>query len=105
MPTSFSESGVNHSKIAYAVAMAETGDCTKGYGLSHNNCFGIMAWNKQGERYPKRYKNKQESYKDFIRIWKKYYKTMPNEALAKKYTGDDNADTWLFNVNYYLNTT
>lgn len=28
-------------KLAKAVAIAETGNCTKGYGKEYNNCFGI----------------------------------------------------------------
>jgi len=87
-------------KLAYAVAQAETGDCTKGSGISKNNCFGIMEWST-GTRQLKAYNTKAESYEDFKRIWEKSYKTFPTTALAKKWTGNDSPETWLFTVNYY----
>lgn len=30
-------------RLARAVAIAETGNCTKGYGKTYNNCFGIKS--------------------------------------------------------------
>jgi len=89
-------------KLAYAVAQAETGDCTKGAGVSKNNCFGIMEWST-GTRQLKAYNTKAESYEDFKRIWEKSYKIYPTTAEAKKWTGNDSPETWLFNVNYYYN--
>lgn len=62
------------SKLAYSIAMAETNDCTKGMGLSKNNCFGIMHW-PNGIRTGKTYGSKDESYADFARIWKENYDT------------------------------
>lgn len=45
-----------------------------------------MQWNKQGVRSFKSYKTKEDSYKDFKRIWEKYYKGLPNYSKAKKYS-------------------
>ena len=85
------------NKLARAVAHAETGDCTKGAGLSHNNAFGIMTW-PNGKRQFKRYATCEESYEDFKRIWSSYYGRFPDHRLAVKYTGNDRAHTWLANV-------
>ena len=57
-----------------------------------------MQWDKKGNRSFKRYKTKADSYADFKRIWGAYYKTFPNLALAKKYSGNDRAQIWLNNV-------
>jgi hypothetical protein len=89
--------GYDLDKLARAVAHAETGNCTKGAGLSHNNAFGIMTW-PNGKRQFKRYATCEESYEDFKRIWSRYYGRFPDHRLAVKYTGNDRADTWLANV-------
>lgn len=91
---------VNIDKLAYAVAMAETKDCTLWAGVSHNNCFWIMDFWSYGRKYRK-YSSKEESYKDFKKIWKKYYWWFPNYAKAKKWTGNDRVQTWLNNVKFY----
>jgi hypothetical protein len=56
-----------------------------------------MTWEK-GYREPKWYGSHEESFADFKRIWSTYYKRFPDMALAKKWTGDDNAESWLRNV-------
>lgn len=84
-------------KLAYAVAVAETGDCTEGMGVTKNNCFGIMTW-PNGVRTGKWYPNKQASYEDFKRIWAKNYKRFPDFTLAHRWTGGDRVHTWLANV-------
>jgi len=90
-------------KLAYAIAMAETHDCTKGMGKTKNNCFGVMTW-KRGFREGKTYATKGESYADFRRIWTKSYGgTFPTWGDAKKWTGNDNPRTWLNNVTTYYN--
>ena len=90
-------------KIAYAVAVAETGNCTKGYGISHNNCFGI----KKGKTYPCTTKgrnkmcnfaSKEESYKAFKIIWQKWYGGFPTLRMAQTWTGNDRSELWLTNV-------
>jgi hypothetical protein len=83
--------------IAYAVAIAETGDCTQGAGISNNNCFGIMHW-PNGIRQLKTYNSKEESYADFRKIWTQYYGGFPTYKMAVKWTGNDNPHTWLSNV-------
>ncbi len=85
--------------LADAVAVAETNYCQAGSGLSRNNCFGIMAWTSEGKRYLKSYPTNEGSFDDFKRIWSKHYDTYPTMSLAIKWTGNDNAQTWLSNVN------
>lgn len=91
------------SKLAYAVAMAETADCTTGMGVSKNNCFGIMewpAWNNY-QRTGKTYATKDEAYADFSRIWTSFYGEYPTYAMAVKWSGNDHPDNWLSIVNQY----
>ena len=87
-------------KIAYAIAMAETGDCTTGMGKTKKNCFGIMHW-PGGVRTGKTYATKEDSYADFKRIWQKHYGGFPTRSMAVKWTGNDNPDQWLANVTKY----
>lgn len=90
-------------KLAYAVAVAETWDCTKWYGKTHNNCH----WIKKGNTYPCTtrpwskmcvFKDKEESYKAFEIIWMKWYKTFPTHRQAVIWSGNDSSDTWLKHV-------
>jgi hypothetical protein len=90
-------------KLSYAVAVAETSNCTLGYGVSHNNCHGI----KKGNTYPCKTKGrskmcnfatKEESFTAFKVIWKKWYGGMPTLHTAGHWTGNDNAVTWMSNV-------
>lgn len=93
-------------KLARAVAIAETSNCTKGYALTHNNCHGI----KKGNTYPCKLKagsrsrmchfaTKEESFVAFKVIWAKWYKNhIPTKANADVWTGKDRADTWLKHV-------
>jgi len=89
-------------KLAYAVAMAETGNCTKGYGKTRNNCFGIMSW-PNGRRTAKWYDSPEDSYNDFKRIWSEYYGSFPDYQMAKKWTGNDHPAIWLANVTEIYN--
>jgi len=93
-------------KLAKAVAMAETGNCTKGYGKTYSNCF----WIKSGKTAPcpKVGKNKmciyekpEDSYEAFKVIWAKWYKWHPNLVSAQRWTGHDNAVRWLSHVNHH----
>lgn len=88
-------------KLASAVARAETSGCTKWSALSHNNCFGIMTWDKNGKRSFKRYASHEESFADFKRIWSSYYGWFPTLAMAKKWTGADRAERWLWHVKQF----
>lgn len=87
-------------RLSYAVAMAETGDCTKGMGVTKNNCFGVMHW-PNGKRTGKVYDSKADSYADFKRIWQKSYGGFPTLAMARKWTGNDHPEKWLAIVRQY----
>ena len=85
-------------RLAYAVSVAETANCTKGSGVSKNNCFGIMEW-PNGERQLKWYNTTQESFDDFKRVWLRGYGgRFPTLADAKKWTGNDRSKIWLQTV-------
>lgn len=84
------------NRLAKCVAVAETGYCMKGSGVSHKNCFGIMEYST-GKRRLKHYSNVGESFDDFKRIWNDYYGALPSKALAAKWTGNDNPEIWLNN--------
>jgi hypothetical protein len=92
-------------KLAYAISFAETASCTDGTAVKRKNCFGIMWWPKgKGSRTPKTYKTHEESYADFKRIWVKSYGKFPDKALAIRWSGNDNADSWLKNVTFKYNS-
>jgi len=63
-----------------------------------------MTW-KTGSRQFKSYATKEDSYKDFKRIWKSYYVIFPNKKLAEKWTGKDRAVHWLQGVTQFYNET
>ena len=84
--------------------MHETKDCGVNVGSALvNNCFGILEW-PNGQRRFKRYATKEDSYKDFKRIWSTYYGKFPDHALAKKYSGNDRPQQWLSNVTHFYET-
>lgn len=58
-----------------------------------------MTWDKNGNRSPKYYKSKADSFRDCERIWSKFYGRVPDYSLAKKWTGADNTPSWLANFN------
>jgi hypothetical protein len=93
-------------KLAYAVAMAETHNCTEGYGLEYNNCMGIKNGNtapctKIGRNRMCIYERPEDSYAAFKKIWSKWYDGLPTLKKAQKWSGNDRAQTWLRNVNHY----
>lgn len=89
-------------KLAKAVAMHETANCTRG-SAKLNNCHGILSWSG-GRRHFKAYPTKEASYEDFKQIWAKYYKVFPTLALARRYSGNDRAHIWLANVIKFYNS-
>lgn len=91
-------------KLAKAIAIAETNNCTKGVGLTYNNCHALMEWDSQGIRHPRKYDYPEESYEDFKEIWTKYYDAFPTYEMAQRYTGNDSPDTWLENVTYWYSS-
>ena len=85
------------------MAHAETHGCTKGYGVMYNNCFGIKNGNtapceKIGKNRMCIYKNKEDSFKAFEKIWITHYKTFPTLHLARRWSGNDHPSSWLYNV-------
>ena len=65
-------------RLARAVAMAETNNCTKGYGKTYNNCFGIKNGNtapcpKVGKNKMCIYEKPEDSYIAFKKIWQRWY--------------------------------
>ncbi len=98
----------NINKLAYAVAMQETKNCTLGYWKTHNNCFWIKHWNTVPCPWvPKlamcKFNSPDESYEAFKIIWQKWYWWMPNLEKAERWTWKDRASIWLANVNYFYN--
>jgi hypothetical protein len=65
------------NRLAYAVAVAESGDCTAGKSLRTNNCHSI------GEAV---YESPAESYAAFTALWRlSYGDTFPDRETAHKY--------------------
>lgn len=90
-------------KLAKAIALAETWNCTKGYGKTYNNCFWIKNWNtapckKVGRNRMCIYEKPEDSYVAFKTIWMKWYKTMPTHKQAVIWSWNDDAVTWRQNV-------
>lgn len=98
-------------KVAYAVAMAETHNCTaKGsYGVMYNNCFGIKNGNtapcpKVGRNRMCIYEKPEDSYVAFKKIWTTWYGGgLPTRKAAARWTGNDSPDSWLKNVHFHFN--
>ena len=90
---------VDLDRLAHAVAIAETGNCTRGIGATMNNCFGIKYHGKF-----KKFSSPQKSYAEFKYIWKKSYGKFPDHALAWKWVCGADAPScpaateWLTNV-------
>lgn len=92
-------------QLAYAVRVAETSNCTLGYGAMYNNCYGI----KNGSIAPCSsrgindmciYRSQEESTVAFKKIWTEGYGgVFPGKEEASAWTGNDNPDDWLKNVN------
>lgn len=97
------------NKLAYAVAMQETKNCTLGYWQMYNNCFWIKQWNtapcqKVGMNRMCIYNNPEESYEAFKKIRQNtWYAWIPNLKKAQIWSGHDRAEIWLKNVFYYYN--
>lgn len=92
---------VNLDKLAYAVGMYETSQCTNPgspTANARNNCHGSM---RKGS--PITFASTDESTAFFKANWKKNYGGYPTFAQARTYSGNDRACTWLKNVNrFYL---
>jgi len=69
------------NRLARAIAIAETSNCTAGVGKSRNNCFGI----KGGGSF-KVYNSPDESYADFKNLWvSRYGNAYPSLRAATTY--------------------
>lgn len=94
---------VDMQALAKAVAWHETKLCTLGVGEKHNNCFGI----KNGNTAPCPriarnnmciYEDPKDSYVAFEKIWLAWYAGEPTIEKARRWSGNDNAESWLKNV-------
>lgn len=89
-------------KLAYAVAMHETKDCTLGWGLLYNNCMGVKKY-RGGKLQPARYDSKTDAYIDFKNIWNRLYGSeIPTMKDAIKWSGNDRAEDWHKNVLWFI---
>jgi len=85
---------VDLDRLARAVALHETVGCTRGVGLTHNNCHGIRQ-NGEWVYFP----SFAASTVSFKKNWLKHYGNhFPTFDDAVKYSGGDRADAWLKNV-------
>lgn len=94
-------------KLAKAVAMQETHDCTKGYGAMYNNCFGIKKGSivpcKTGLKKMCIFDSKEEAYIAFKKIWQQGYGgEFPTIEEAKIWSGGT-GQNWLKNVSHFYN--
>ena len=84
---------VDMDALAAAVSYHETKNCTLGSGVLYNNCFGI----RRNGHFVK-YATKEDSKKDFINVWTKYYGGLPTQEKAARYSGNDRETIWLSTV-------
>jgi len=88
---------VDLEKLAHAVAVAETADCTKGLGATKNNCHGIFGC-VNGVCGPREFLSKEQSYQEFQKLWiTKYGDRFPTIKDAQRYTYSDGKQ-WLHTV-------
>ncbi len=88
---------VDLDRLAYAVAVAETGNCSKGTGVSKNNCHGIMECRRSGCS-AKTFANTTQSFVAFQKLWLEAYgDRFPTLSDAKRYSAGP-GDTWLHRV-------
>ncbi len=86
--------GVDIKKLARAVAVAETENCTTGVGASRNNCFGIKG-HENGVYGFRTFASPEESYEAFERIWLNAYgDRFPTIEDAQRWTASDGRQ-WL----------
>ncbi len=86
--------GVDIKKLARAVAVAETQNCTTGVGATRNNCFGIKGV-EDGVYQFRTFATPEASYEEFERIWLRAYgDRFPTIADARRWTASD-GQQWL----------
>lgn len=97
-------SGVDIDKLAKAVRIHETADCTKGYGAMYNNCYGIKNGSiapceEEGQNRMCIYKTPEASTEAFKKIWLQGYgDRFPTREDAMAWAGNDRVDAWYNNV-------
>lgn len=93
---------VDIKKLSYAVAVAETSNCTAGSGLSRNNCHGIFGI-VDGEWKLRTFKTTAESHLAFQKLWlTKYGDRFPTVEDARRYSAGDGY-SWLSRVTIAYN--
>ena len=94
----------NVAEICEAIAYAETGSCTTGSALTHNNCHGIRKCSG-GRCYGFRtYESKEDSFIACEELWERGYGSrIPTWGDAEAYSGKDRTDNWYRLVHQYLN--
>lgn len=69
---------------------------------ARNNCHGIMAYDAEGKRSLRTFASREASAAYFKAIWMKGYGShFPTMADARRYTGGDQACSWISNVTHY----
>lgn len=96
-PLSFGDSIVSQS-VCHGIAWHETKLCTIGVGKSKKNCVGIK---RRGEYV--RYNTVIESMDACVSLWSRKYGGLPDIEKAKRWSGNDRAADWLYNVTQYMN--
>jgi len=100
-PATYNWTILDIDKLATAVALQETKYCTSPNSPTankRNSCWGVM-----GKNGLKAYKTKEDGEADFKRIWTKYYGGIPTFEQAKRYSGNDKAEAWYYNVLFAYN--
>jgi hypothetical protein len=93
---------VDIKKLSYAVAVAETSNCTTGSGKSRNNCHGIFGW-IDGVWKLRTFKTTEESHLAFQKLWlTKYGDRFPTVEDARRYSAGDGY-SWLSRVEIAYN--
>ena len=93
--------GVNLNKLALAVAVAETENCTTGTGVSKNNCHGIFQCTAGGCA-PIHFASKEDSFRAFKSLWMRSYgNRFPTIADARRYVGSDAVEWYQTVVEVY----
>ncbi len=95
---------VDLDKLAYAVGMYETSQCTNPgspTANARNNCHGIMMRTPDGGRTLRSFPSTADSAAYFKAIWTKGYGGFPTLAQARTYSGNDRACTWLTQVHRF----
>lgn len=97
-PSKANSTAFDVSKLCRAIAEHETHNCRDGgNSVAVNNCHGFRV---AGKFLP--FKSKADSYSKCEALWMKAYSGgLPTLADAKKWSGNDRAQTWQKNVTHF----